>query len=223
MSDAKQIETLRDRIDGLEASRRWLCAGLVGMGLLGAFLAAESLNADSPEAKSIRAREFLVTDSEGRVRARLGVGTDDSPSVALFDEEGREKITLQTGARDYASIQFYGEQGVRLSLAAGEDGTSGLHIHDAQGRYVTTVPSPGSAPARAADVLSNAAQRDRMPELPIVHQSVLGATASPSNEVSAAVDRGAVANGATPDNFRSAGAEAGSDRFMPESPKSLAN
>ena len=66
--------------------------------------------------RPVRATEFEVEDSKGRVRARFGVSGDDSPFLAFFGID--EKLRARFGVQD--------------------DGSAGLAIADEEGKVRAT-------------------------------------------------------------------------------------
>jgi hypothetical protein len=85
--------TLEERLNRLERQNWRLKAGLLALlalGGLGATSAAMGGGSD------IEARQFRVTDSQGRTRAVLGPG-----SLVLYDADGKKTASLGEGATVY--------------------------------------------------------------------------------------------------------------------------
>src|SRR5689334_13717472 len=46
--------------------------------------------------RQVEAREFVLKNRDGRVRATLGLKEDGAPRLALFDSRGRQQVALQS-------------------------------------------------------------------------------------------------------------------------------
>ena len=85
-----QNNELIQRLENLErGSRRWKLAALV---LWLACLVPLLAGFDYPQpnlvkARSVEAQNFVLRDTDGRVRARMAVG-EDGPRLSFFDEHG---------------------------------------------------------------------------------------------------------------------------------------
>lgn len=83
------------RLEKLERENRRLrragIAMVLGLALLGI------LGATRPAPKTLRARELLLTDSAGNVRAKLSAQNPRYPSLTLYDAQGRARLILRGG------------------------------------------------------------------------------------------------------------------------------
>src|SRR5262245_16011227 len=71
-----------------------LVSGFLGGTMSNQFLAGTPVLADNPsqETKIIRAERFEVVDKTGRVRGELGLRSDGTPILRLYDEEGNPRV-----------------------------------------------------------------------------------------------------------------------------------
>ncbi len=114
----------------------------IGSGLGGGALSSGVRHAVAqapPEhAKTIRASEFLVVDSDGKVRATLGVLVDGTPHISLFEKNGKRAVTLGligTGS----GLALHNNKGeVRAALAIVE-GAPCLELYDENGNLSTFI------------------------------------------------------------------------------------
>jgi hypothetical protein len=127
---------LRSRLDRWDREKRVL--GWVGLAIV---LATAGVLVHSTrfgrKSKVIEAQEFVMRDSEGRVRARLGLHPDGSPHLALFDTNGRHQALL-VGMRDEtASLSLFEQGHVRLVAEAEGDAHSAVRLFDRDHRVAT--------------------------------------------------------------------------------------
>lgn len=108
----------------------------------------------TPSKKTIVANEFILRDTSGRVRARLGMD-DKMPGIALLNENGQPMVLLADASSYLAGIggsgqifnsqgqergRFAADSGGMLSLVGGDPKThtttltdEGLRVFDSQG------------------------------------------------------------------------------------------
>ena len=73
-------------------------------------------------AKVIETERFVLRDSQGRVRAELGEGTQHAVALKPFDEHQRCRVEVVVAADGTAGIQFWDEGGLpRVILALDPD------------------------------------------------------------------------------------------------------
>ena len=89
-----------------------------------------------PGGDEIRAREFVLLDKAGSVRAKLGM-IEGTPSLLLLDEKGKVRTALKAGS-NHSSLSLGGPGGrERIALGAYSLGTpmevSALTLVDAAG------------------------------------------------------------------------------------------
>ena len=94
------LEALSNRVAKLEAQNRRLKKA--GIALV---IAATSIIAmgQAPVKRIVTADEFILKDSAGIVRAKLGfAGVSNEPTLTLIDANGRERANLTTEAIEFA-------------------------------------------------------------------------------------------------------------------------
>jgi len=93
-----------------------LLSGLIGGVLSIWFLMPTSVLAQDEPPKVIEAQEFRVVDDEGRMRAKLGLGTfrnlgvgyPEETHLLIFDEEGEERLKLvESGGFSYIAASDF--------------------------------------------------------------------------------------------------------------------
>jgi hypothetical protein len=127
----RDFESLHHRVVRLENQNR----RLKQLGITALFGAALFLlMGQAPTKKTVEANEFILKDSTGKVRARLGMNeTFAYPEMRLVDSKGQARIDLF--ASDYnGGVEFFSSADkLRLELAATETG-SGLYLNDSEGK-----------------------------------------------------------------------------------------
>jgi hypothetical protein len=118
--------SLYARISRLERqNRRVKIAGTIAMVLAASIV----VMGQAKTAVVITANEFVLRDSDGIARAKIGMGVDlthkDGPAIVLFDAKGNPRISLSTSAED-ARVEVKSSQpGVFSTMWAGPPGISG--------------------------------------------------------------------------------------------------
>lgn len=134
--DATTLDGLLRRVETLEREKRqvlWIC-GLLFAGML---LLVGSGMSFSGRKRVVEAESFVVKDSDGNVRARLGVTPDGSPSLALVNVDNKELVSLQSAPDDTASLNFYDRGQTRISMSATSDGGANLGFYDQHSRSMS--------------------------------------------------------------------------------------
>ncbi len=88
-------DAILERLEKLERENRRLrrmgLAAVVAVALIGI------LGAARPAPKTLRARELVLTDPAGNVRAKFSAQNPQFPSLTFFDAHGRARLTLRGG------------------------------------------------------------------------------------------------------------------------------
>ncbi len=85
-------------------------------------------------AEVTRARRFELVDSEGRVRATLGLDEEGSPAVCLCDEEGNVRGGLCITSEGVPQLRMMtAAGGLRAALGFGTSWRPGLVLTDRHG------------------------------------------------------------------------------------------
>ena len=83
----------------------------------------------------VQAGGFEVVDDEGRVRARIGMSSDDSPFLSFHDAEGRVRARFGLSADGAAGLAIGDEDGkVRATLGLAADGSASMALGDKRGK-----------------------------------------------------------------------------------------
>lgn len=85
--------SLEIRVLQLERTNRLLMLLVLGVPCLMLFLGAQAASTDM-KAKKIMAEQFLLTDSEGNVRAMLGNREGGGADLTLIDADGKARVLL---------------------------------------------------------------------------------------------------------------------------------
>jgi hypothetical protein len=89
-------------------------------------------SASDPRARrAVDAEEFVVRDSSGKRRATLGMDSDGSPKLRIFDESEKVRIALSVLFEGSPTILLYDRAiGVRVALCVSADGLPYLRLYD---------------------------------------------------------------------------------------------
>jgi len=123
--------TLARRIERLErAQLRWrrLAVGAV-LGLV-----AVALMGQKPAPRTVEAERFVLRDAAGRVRAELGVESEQSVALRFRDADTMPRLSI--GTENGASVLVLNEQGgkVRAGLVTLSHGAPALTLYDPNGK-----------------------------------------------------------------------------------------
>jgi hypothetical protein len=140
----ERLNELERRQARLQVSNRRLKLVIGAMMLAGGALALMA-QAGTPLARSVDSQQFVLHDSNGKIRGGMGVLADGSVGLDLEDSTGRPRLTLDLTASGTPGIDFYDENGrVRATMALGPDGTPGLGLYDASGKLRTSLDVPAA-------------------------------------------------------------------------------
>ncbi len=148
------MDTIIQRLDRLEREARWwkilASVSVVFLGLV--FLMGAVVGGRS--ADEVRARQFVLVDASGKVRAGLSVGSDGSAALALLDLKGKTRAGLTVLPSGLPRLRLYDEEEKALAgLGVWSDGAASLALATREGELILqgvgkeTVPiiMPGSA------------------------------------------------------------------------------
>ncbi len=116
--------TLEMRIVKLERTIRLLKVFVIGLPCLALFLGAQAASTDV-KAKKVMAEQFLLTDSEGNVRAMLGNREGGGADLTLIDSAGKTRVLLtasganKEGAHKNAPALYLMSSNEKPALVAG--------------------------------------------------------------------------------------------------------
>lgn len=118
------IETLAQRLERLERENWWLkhigslmlvsIAGLVVMGQSQCNLIQKTTSQPS---KVVEAQEFILRDTGGKVRAKIGMTADLGPELSFLDTTGKNRVSLSLSDQvDQGILGFADKDGRRRIL-----------------------------------------------------------------------------------------------------------
>lgn len=126
-------------IDLLERSQRRIRLFAAAMSVVTILLAGETLRLASGHARTIEAEQFVVKDSAGKVRARLGVREDGLPELVLLDRRGAVQVALHIYSDDAAALAFIDRDQTRVQLDSSGNGSASLRFADKSGQGRSTL------------------------------------------------------------------------------------
>ena len=95
--------------------------------------------------ESVEARQFVLRDSTGRVRAALGSSPDGAVGLNLDDASGHTLATLDVERNGSPGLDLYDQNGKRRALVAlAPQGTPGVGLYDPQGKLRTSLDVPAA-------------------------------------------------------------------------------
>jgi hypothetical protein len=173
-SEARDLERRVEALERInrEIRRKYRRWKRLGLGLLGCAVTAGLAGAAAQKATTIEAREFVLRDDSGVMRASLAIRPDGTPGFGLFDKSGQVRLSFDMNAEGQAGLNLHDDMGtlraavalrpdgtpgiglfgakgqVRASLDVGRDGTSGVNVYDDAGTLRAAVAMrPDAQPA----------------------------------------------------------------------------
>jgi hypothetical protein len=138
MTIEERLETLERGLSAAKRRNRYLLIGLVVLGIAWAGTITTGCVQTQTGDKAIRTEKIEVVDSQGRVRASLGVA-DGGPALAMYDEKGKPRAGLVVTEK-VPGLFLYDENGkLRASLGVADDGP-GLLLRDLNGKTIWSAP-----------------------------------------------------------------------------------
>jgi hypothetical protein len=96
-------------------------------------------------AESLDARQFVLHDSAGKVRAALGLTKEGAIGLNFVDSNDRTRITLDVASNGTPGLDFFDQDGkLRATFALGPTGTPGLGLYGPDGHLRTSLDVPAS-------------------------------------------------------------------------------
>jgi hypothetical protein len=97
----------------------------------------------SVPSRSVEAEQFVLRDSDGKVRGAMGIGSDGAVGINLNDVKGQSRITVDLAADGTPGLDFYDQNGkMRATLALASAGTPGLGLYDPSGKLRASLDVP---------------------------------------------------------------------------------
>lgn len=133
MMPTDDTRDLRLKLENLERScRRWKRLGVGMVAGVGVLVLAGASQSRYP---TIEAKEFVLRDPSGLMRAALAIRPDGTPGLGLFDHQNRVRLSLDLHPDDSPSVSLHDAAGAaRGTIALRLDGTPGLALADELGR-----------------------------------------------------------------------------------------
>jgi hypothetical protein len=123
------------RIDRLERDhRRWKSLACIPMIILGLILILGISDYKMGVFHEIRAQQFILVDADGKMRASLRVGSDESAALALVDKDGWTRAGLAVLPDGSPRLRLYDQkEKPRSGLGVRQDGLGVLALADTEG------------------------------------------------------------------------------------------
>jgi hypothetical protein len=140
----RQLCRLELKLAELQRSNRRSRQTIGALVLCGGALIAMA-QASSGISDSIEARQFVLRDSSGRVRAALGSNPEGAVGLNLDDSSGRTLLTLDVDGSGSPGLDLYDQGGRRRAIVAvSHQGTPGVGLYDSNGRLSTSLDTPAA-------------------------------------------------------------------------------
>src|SRR4051794_15662444 len=141
----ERLEQLEKANRSLSLSLRRLRLGGVGAALMLSVLLLAGAAAVTP---CLEARNFVLRDEAGKMRAALAIRPDGTPGLGFLDESGRVRLSMDLGPMGPAVNLMNGIGQPQATLAVRPDGLPGLAIFDLTGQARLSLDvTEGGAPS----------------------------------------------------------------------------
>jgi hypothetical protein len=135
---------LEERLEELQHSNRRLRITILALALVGGALITMA-QASPNSSEVVEARQFILRDASGNVRAVLGSTPDGAVGLNLDDPSGRTRLTLDVDYSRSPGIDLFDQNGKRRAIVAlGQHGEPGAGLYDAEGKLRTSLDIPGA-------------------------------------------------------------------------------
>jgi hypothetical protein len=139
-----RLSRLELKLAALQRSNRRLRLMLGALVLTGGALMTMA-QSNSGVSEALEARQFVLRDSSGKVRAALGASPDGAVGLSLHDASGRTRVSLDVEDSGSPGLDLYDQDGKRRALLAlGQEGTPGVGLYDAGGKLRTSLDVPAA-------------------------------------------------------------------------------
>ena len=143
--DEHAIGALIQRVDSLERKIWWhqILAGTTLLVLLVVSCRDITRSASPLIAEEIRARRFVVVNSNNKDSIEMYASADLMPSLVLNDANGLPRTHLDLLSDGSPRLYFAdANRRIRLRLGAASDGHSNIEVNDINGETIWGVPTP---------------------------------------------------------------------------------
>ncbi len=147
-----RVDTLTEELARLRARHRrlsWIAA-LTLVVAYAALVTAVAVFVRTPSSGGVRildARELVLRDDQGTVRAALTLESDGSPTLDLYDRDGKDRARLAVRADGFPGLHLYDENGRARAALFDSSGFAALGFQGGDGRprALLSVFADGSA------------------------------------------------------------------------------
>lgn len=135
---------LEERLTELQRSNRRLRVTIGALVLLGGALITMA-QASPNSSETVEARQFVLRDGSGNVRAVLGVSPEGAVGLNLDDATGRTRLTLDVDYAGSPGLDLFDQSGKRRAIISlGQNGEPSAGLYDAEGKLRTSLDIPGA-------------------------------------------------------------------------------
>jgi hypothetical protein len=139
-----RLARLEFKLADLQRSNRRLKVTIGALVLVGGALITMA-QASSSGSDVVEARQFVLRDDSGRVRAVLGTTLDGAVGLNLDDASGRTRATLDVDYDGSPGLDLFDQNGKRRVLVSlGKKGEPGAGLYDTNGKLRTSLDIPGA-------------------------------------------------------------------------------
>jgi hypothetical protein len=92
---------------------------------------------------TVEAQQFLLRDSNGKLRGSMGVLSDGAVGLNLSDPAGRTRVTVDLASNGTPGVDLYDQDGkIRATMALGDSGQPGVGLYGPDGHLRTSLDVP---------------------------------------------------------------------------------
>jgi hypothetical protein len=130
------------KLADLQRSNRRLRVMIGALALVGGALITMA-QASSSGSEVVEARQFVLRDDSGRVRAVLGTTPDGAAGLNLDDASGKTRVALDVDYAGSPGLDLFDQNGKRRALVSlSSNGEPGVGLYDSEGKLRTSVDIP---------------------------------------------------------------------------------
>ena len=128
--EIEDLKAIRERVAKLERQNRRLQRGIFAA--LAALTGLVVMGQARPSRTIVEAQEFVLKDSNGAIRGRLGVLGKEGSELTLGNSNAQPMMSLRVSA-DSGDLHFYGSRRSGMNLGV-NSGNPSISIADAEGQ-----------------------------------------------------------------------------------------
>jgi hypothetical protein len=135
---------VEQRLAELQRSNWRLRMTIGALALVGGALITMA-QASPNSSERVEARQFVLLDESGKVRAVLGSTPDGAIGLNLDDATGRTRLTLDVDYAGSPGLDLFDQDRKRRAIfSLGQHGEPGAGLYDAEGKLRTSLDIPGA-------------------------------------------------------------------------------